>query len=513
MPRIPEYSLIVTPAPTDLFVTEQGGVTKHTLRSQLHALEIGEHLVLPQVNEPLTPTLAFGDGDTGLVELVDDQLSVIVGAIEAVRFNTVASGVNFLDITPSAAGAGVIIATDGADANIDLAISPKGTGDTLILSMLEIIGPTAGIVGGFAAGNLMVRGEAALQFSNAVITGHSSFNGNTQLWYLGSLSGSNHDIGLINRQNGQVQFYTNNAQRMAISADGDIGIGVAPVAGVKLLLPSENDPLTPTLAFGDGDHGFYEFADDRLFYAAGGIASWELSGAEIVVVGAPRGPRLMRETSTATNPVFAFQGDDLTGMGSPVTGQVSLIARAIEGLRITEAAGVTSMDIFGDVAVQGTGISAFAGTLEAVGAVKSDTLFEYTGVHTSGRLVLDLGQQYKVFSDNVGAGTDNTRLWLNSPDGGEFQIGPRVGAEYFDNIRMKSRRFIFESDTTNGGAGAREIDMSANLGLFLRGPIGFHGTGPLGQQSVAGSRGGNAALADLLTKLDTIGFISDLSTA
>lgn len=39
--------------------------------------------------------------------------------------------------------------------------------------------------------------------------------------------------------------------------------------------------------------------------------------------------------------------------------------------------------------------------------------------------------------------------------------------------------------------------------------IGFHGASPIAQQTVSGSRGGNAALADLLTKLANIGLIVD----
>lgn len=42
--------------------------------------------------------------------------------------------------------------------------------------------------------------------------------------------------------------------------------------------------------------------------------------------------------------------------------------------------------------------------------------------------------------------------------------------------------------------------------------LGFHGATPVGRQTVTGSRGGNAALADLLTKLATLGLITDGTT-
>lgn len=43
--------------------------------------------------------------------------------------------------------------------------------------------------------------------------------------------------------------------------------------------------------------------------------------------------------------------------------------------------------------------------------------------------------------------------------------------------------------------------------------LGFHGKAPVGQQAVTGSRGGNAALASLLTALDTLGIIDDQTSA
>ena len=52
---------------------------------------------------------------------------------------------------------------------------------------------------------------------------------------------------------------------------GNVGIGLTHVTGTRLALPQENDAATPTLAFGDGDTGFYEAADDSLRVGVGGI--------------------------------------------------------------------------------------------------------------------------------------------------------------------------------------------------------------------------------------------------
>ena len=102
-----------------------------------------------------------------------------------------------------------------------------GMGTTTPNAPLEVKGDLPGIVGGFYSGHLHVTGAGTAQFSNAVITGHSAYDTNTQLWYLGSTSSSNNDIGFLNRQNAAIHFYTNEAFRMAIDNSGKVGIGVA----------------------------------------------------------------------------------------------------------------------------------------------------------------------------------------------------------------------------------------------------------------------------------------------
>ncbi|MGW7786047.1 hypothetical protein [Streptomyces tricolor] len=56
------------------------------------------------------------------------------------------------------------------------------------------------------------------------------------------------------------------------------------------------------------------------------------------------------------------------------------------------------------------------------------------------------------------------------------------------------------------GARVHSIDGAGNK-------LGFHGAAPIAKQTVSGSRGGNAALASLLTALANLGLITDGSTA
>jgi hypothetical protein len=54
--------------------------------------------------------------------------------------------------------------------------------------------------------------------------------------------------------------------------------------------------------------------------------------------------------------------------------------------------------------------------------------------------------------------------------------------------------------------------LIANSSLLVTGDVGFYNTSPVSQQTITGSRGGNAALADLLTKLALTGLIVDSTT-
>ena len=49
--------------------------------------------------------------------------------------------------------------------------------------------------------------------------------------------------------------------------------------------------------------------------------------------------------------------------------------------------------------------------------------------------------------------------------------------------------------------------------LKIKEDVGFYNTAPQTKPTVTGSRAGNAALADLLTELATLGLITDSSSA
>jgi len=119
---------------------------------------------------------------------------------------------------------------------------------------------------------------------------------------------------------------------VCIDTSGNVTLGSA-AATAQLILPFFSDPATPTLAFGDGDSGFYESSDDTILVSTAGVQRvfFNINGMGGIIAG---GPHFINEASTATNPSIAPNRADLaTGLGG-VSGEVSLITGGVEAVNI-----------------------------------------------------------------------------------------------------------------------------------------------------------------------------------
>lgn len=117
-----------------------------------------------------------------------------------------------------------------------------------------------------------------------------------------------------------------------ILANGNFGLGIASPTS-KIHLPLENDAVTPTISFGDGDTGFYEQSDDNLYLANAGVARSRFTSTEIEST-TTNGGRMSLSASTSASPAFTFNGDNDTGIGRAGANQLSLITAGSERARV-----------------------------------------------------------------------------------------------------------------------------------------------------------------------------------
>ncbi len=111
-------------------------------------------------------------------------------------------------------------------------------------------------------------------------------------------------------------------------------------------------------------------------------------------------------------------------------------------------------------------------------------------------------------------------ITFNSPTGFSNLIQFKRGGANSWIVYDANSTSLFLRDSVNGvmamtfapGAGtAGRVDFGG--GVKIAGNVGFYGTAATAKQTVTGSRGGNAALASLLTSLAATGLITDSSTA
>ena len=105
----------------------------------------------------------------------------------------------------------------------------------------------------------------------------------------------------------------------------------------------------PTVAFGDGNTGFYERSDNDLRVSIGGSGIWEFSANCLGSVSEGKA-HFNNETATATNPsIIPWRNDADTGIGRSSANVLSLIAGGVEALSLT----TTAATFAGDAIVSG----------------------------------------------------------------------------------------------------------------------------------------------------------------
>lgn len=112
-------------------------------------------------------------------------------------------------------------------------------------------------------------------------------------------------------------------------------------------------------------------------------------------------------------------------------------------------------------------------------------------------------------------------IYINSPaatvPGLRFDVGGSLAlslvAQNAGRLQLFTGTGGLHLDLTGVGGGGPANTTYCRSALRVEGNVGFYNAALAAKQTVTGSRGGNAALASLLTALATVGLITDSSTA
>ena len=164
-------------------------------------------------------------------------------------------------------------------------------------------------------GTLSVSGQVT--FSNTV-SGILAVNSSGILSATTSVAASNiEDKFLRNDANDTTSGQLTAANFVASSASATSTIS----AGLTLSQTPGDYRAGPTLAFGDGDTGFYEKTDDLIRISIAGVPKYEI-GSTGFYSNTTKGGSILVQTTSATVPGLGFSGDSNTGIGTAADDQL-----------------------------------------------------------------------------------------------------------------------------------------------------------------------------------------------
>jgi hypothetical protein len=147
-----------------------------------------------------------------------------------------------------------------------------------------------------------------------------------------------------------------------------------------------------------------------------------------------------------------------------------------------------------------TGAVVVAGRLSNAAATSQPGAYAVYSPNASGTVLL--WNQWRSVVATATAGSEASSMIFST----------RVAGSFVDAVTISSGGSLLVGTSTDGMTANGSVAIAKDLAH--RGTLlGFYNTSPASKQTVTGSRGGNAALASLLTALATTGLITDSSTA
>lgn len=301
--------------------------------------------MMDEVGSLTNPTFVpnGNDVDTGLGGDGGDILALVAGGVSGIQVSEAAGLITIPTFGP-------IRAPDGTNALPSYSFSASPTSGIYSSAANRIAIATAG-VGQFQfrginfeglAGNSPVIFNEASTITNPTLTPHGGDPGT-------GIGGTGSNLSLI----------ASGVEALRVVNEPGIDQIIIYPAGVS-------DVLTPALAFGDGDTGFFESADDTLEVSVAAASRFKFA---VNVFGADQaaGPAMLNEDASSTNPtLIPNQADDDTGLGRDAVDGLALIAGGLSCLRVREIGAARAVGLYTTTPiVQQTGVAVSAAGIHA----------------------------------------------------------------------------------------------------------------------------------------------------
>jgi len=460
----------------------------------------GSRLVLPTNGDEFATraTLAFGDGDSGFLETIDDTIVVTIADAQVIRFDSSGLAVGgptggiFRNVAATATVPNFAPTTVDPDTGMGSAAADQLSLITGGFEGLRITG-----TGGGGSATIDAYGNLQVQIGNHILVPEGT------ALVPSILIGIGDDDGLFSPVEDEISvslqgverwtftptsFQTQGTNEPALLAetasatnptlvpsnnDQNTGIGwtqadaLSMVAGgfqvaqfreaaglVQFTVPIQNDATAPSIAFGDLDTGIYESTDDVLRMAIAGVSTWRFNSTSIGSL-LTNSFQLLNETPTSTNPGVGPLADSNTGIGWAAEDQLSLIAGGVEGLRVTETGGGIEIDAYGDLTLQG--VSRLL--LPSVNNAAIPTLAFGDG---------DTGL-YEIIDDSLSISVAGTSRWEFSAN--DFRSSNTAGPSIQNETASATNpvfAFRFDLDTGIGHVAADQLSLIAGGVEMLR---------------------------------------------
>ena len=216
----------------------------------------------------------------------------------------------------------------------------------------------------------------------------------------------------------------------------------------------------PTVAFGDGNTGFYERSDNDLRVSIGGSGVWEFSANCLGSVSEGKA-HFNNETATATNPsIIPWRNDADTGIGRSSANVLSLIAGGTEALSLTTttatfAGGISMSDsiLIDYTGSDGQGIDAGVKVMNDASDwgmyVRKDSSADY-GIR------IDSGgaNAFNIYSTTGGS---TKTFGVNGSTGDATSVGKIIIADGTTSVQSTDKLYI-------GGSGLASADAAIYMG-------------------------------------------------